>query len=769
MSTTPLQDLTVLEHSSSIAGAYAGRLLRDLGARVVRVGEDSLGKSEELDDYLAVGKAVHAATPVGDLPALARSLGADIVLLELPDAPGGDDAQVLRQFGEAVVVAITPWGLDGPWAGQGRPWSEFTVGLEAGSGSLRGSMDSYPITTGSSESLWVAGSMAAGAAVTAVQGGPGGRVIDLPLLETSVYTTNLFQDLAAAVVGTPADAMPYRTRLSPSVEPAADGWVGFNLASTANHQDFLVLIDRPDWLADEQMNNFMGRYARYEEWTTAVRDWTRQHTVAEIVEKAAAFRIPCAPVHNGETVLNDPQVVERGFYSALPNHGTGPEVLAPNPSLLIDGTRPARGTEPLSEATAHAEPAVVTPGLPFEGLRVIDLGTWWVGAYVGSTLGAFGADVVKVESTRRIDGARTLGGVPQSADHWWEQGNFYLGANFDKRNVSLDITQPEGRELLVKLIERADVLIENYAPRVLESVGLDWDAVHALNPRLVMLRMPAFGLTGPRRSMVGYAQTVEQFSGLCWRTGYPGGDPTNPQGPADPMGGANSFFALTSALRESRRTGRGLLVEAPLAEGALTMSAEQVLRWTGRGELLRATGNRSEDTDLQAVVAAAGNEQWVGFSVRSDDEFAALARVIGADDWLDDAAVADRAGRQANADRLEKQVAVWAADRSVTDVVEALIEAGVPAGQLRDCRFVHTHPHLEARGAYDVTDLPWAGTVPLPTLPFRRLGEPGWLTRRPPLLGEHTEEILAGELGLGSEELTRLAAQHVTGTAPVGS
>jgi crotonobetainyl-CoA:carnitine CoA-transferase CaiB-like acyl-CoA transferase len=757
---TPLAGIRVLEWSSTLAGGYAGRLLRDLGAEVTRVGgAATVGKDPELDVYLHEGKDAREVS-FEDLPSFAAAERADIVVLDLPDAPTGD---LVQSFGDAVVVAITPWGLDGPWAGSGRPWSEFTLQVESGSLTLRGSMESYPIATGSSESLWIAGTMAAGAAVAATQGGPQDRVIDVSLLEVTVYATNLFQDVAAAVVRTPSDSPAYRIRLSPSVEPAKDGWIGFNLASAQNHQDFLVLIERPDWLADEQMSTFIGRYMRYDEWTEAVRSWTTRHTVAEIVEVAAQYRIPCAPVHNGETILEDPQVRDRQFYGELPG---APGVLAPKPPMLFDGARAERSPSVTTGARPTASGA---SGAPFEGVRVLDLGTWWVGAYVGSTLGAFGADVIKIESTRRIDGARTLGGVPQTQDHWWECGNFYLGGNFNKRNVTLDLTQPEGRDILVRMIGQADVLIENYAPRVLESVGLDWDSVQAINPRLTMLRMPAFGLTGPRRSMVGYAQTVEQFSGLCWRTGYAGGDPTNPQGPADPMGGANSFFALAAALREARATGRGILVEAPLVEGALVMSAEQVLRWTSRHELMERRANRAEDADLQGMFPVQGADRWVGISITDDEQWAALARVIGAGHWLDDRDLATREGRHARADELEKQVAAWTAEQEGETAVQALLAAGVPAAVTADCRFIHQHPHLAARGSFEMVDLPYAGEVPLPTLPFRRVDHPSWLTRRPPLLGEHNDEVFRDELGLDDAVLADLAARQVIGTEPAGS
>ncbi|GAA3383376.1 CaiB/BaiF CoA-transferase family protein [Cryptosporangium minutisporangium] len=757
----PLTGVRVLEWSRSIAGGYAGRTLRDAGARVVRAGAPGSGPERPaLAAYLHSGKE-RTDADLADLPRVSREVDADIVLIELPDAP---DAELRAAFDDdRVVVFLTPWGLDGPWAGAGRPWSEFTLQAESGSLSIRGVLENDPLATGSAEPLWIAGAMAAGAAIAALQGGPDGRVLDVPLLEVSGYSTNLFIDVMAAVHGMPREPFLQRRRLTPSVEPASDGWVGFNLASVQNHEDFLVLIERPDYLADEEMKTHEGRYRRAAELTEAVRSWTRRHTVAEIVERAAAFRIPCAPVHNGRTILDDPQIVARDFYPDHPGGG----FREPAPPFLFDGERPAR-TGAAAAATGERPDRQLDRPAPFAGLRVLDLGTWWVGAYVGSLLGAFGADVIKVESTNRIDGSRTMGGLPPTRDHWWECSNFYLGANGNKRNVTLDLSQPDGVALLRELIASADVLIENYAPRVLESVGLDWAAVHELNPRLVMHRMPAFGLTGPRRSMVGYAQTVEQFSGLAWRTGYPDGDPTNPSGPADPMGAANSFFALAAAIYRSRRTGVGMLVESPLAEAALVMTAEQVIAWTGDRELLTAQGNRGSEAHLQGAFRARGTDRWVGISVLDEAQWTALTEVTGFRHWADETDLADRAGRRARAAALEKELSGWIAERDADDVVETLLAAGVPAARLIDARFLHEHPQLAGRGSYELTELPYAGTLALPTLPFRRVGQPQWMRRRPPTLGEHNAEILGGELGLSDERLADLERRGVIGTRPLG-
>ena len=755
----PLAGIRVAEWSRSIAGGYAGRMLCDAGARVILVGDAAaVLPRPSLRTYLHSGKVEQPGT-VRDLVAI----GADIVVIELDDAP---DQELLASFGEAVVVVITPWGLHGPWAGSGRPWSELTMQAESGSLAMRGLPTQPPLMTGSAEGLWIAGSMAAGAAVAALQGGTAHRLLDAALIEVTSYGTNLFQDIAASVSRTSPDTPPPRHRLNPSVEPASDGWVGLNLASAQNHQDFLVLIERFDWLDDPQMTSHYGRYLRYEEFTAAVRAWTRRHTVAEIVELASAFRIPCAPVHNGATIVDDPHVVARGFYQPNP---VDPGFVEPVPPFLFDGVRPRRGKEPRPATAAPARAEVPVDTLPFAGLRVIDLGTWWVGGYVGAALAALGADVVKVESTRHIDGARTLGGVAVTEDRWWECGNFYLGVNSDKRGITLDMTQPAGRELLVRLIADADVLIENYAPRVLESVGLEWDAIHQLNPRLVMHRMPAFGLTGPRRSMVGYAQTVEQFSGLCWRTGYEDGDPHNPSGPADPMGASNSFFALAAALLKTRGTGEGMLVESPLVEAAMVMASEQVIAWTAEGVQLQRMGNRDAIATPQGVFPTDKTERWVAITVVDDEQWRTLVDLTGLERWAADPDLRTLAGRRAQADRIEVELAEWTAGHDRGELVGRLLAAGIPAAEIRDSRFIHDHPHLAARGWYQPFDLPWRGVIPLPQLPVRPTSGAWAHRRRPPTLGEHNTEVLGGELGLDPEQLAALTADRVIGTVPEGA
>jgi len=774
-----LAGLRVLEVSETIAGAYAGKLFTDVGADVVLAepvgghrlrGRDQRGSADApLFAFLAAGKTATTR----DWVELADD--GDVVIVETAHLP---DLRLLKRLAErAVVVAITPWGLTGPFAESDRPWTEFTVQAEAGSLSNRGEPMSYPLALGGAETLWVAGSFAATAGLGALTGmarDGRGELVDVSLLEVTTYAATMFADVAATISGASHEPTVQRRRLIPSVEPAADGWVGFNLASAQNLEDFLVLIERPDWLADEDIKTYQGRYRRSAEFTAAVHSWTIQRTVAEIVEAAAMFRIPCSPVHSGTTILDDPQVKARGFYV----EDASGRFRQPSVPFLFDGVRPP-SARPLVEPRDDAgfalpiergrppEPGRPAGSLPLAGLRVVDFGNWWVGSLVGTILGSLGADVIKIESTRRVDGARMLGGTITDDELWWEYGWINLGANHNKRAVTLDFSTRQGRDLIERLIADADVLLENYAPRVLENVGLDWAGVQALNPRIVMLRMPAFGLSGPNRDMVGYAQTVEQYSGMCWRTGYPDGPPVNPSGPADPMGGSNAAFALFAALRQRERTGRGMLVEAPLVEAALTMTAEQVIEWTAHRKLLERDGNHLRGHAPQGVYAGAGAEQWLAISVVTDVQWHALAAFTGIPGW-DDLGLATAAGRWERRHQLDDDLSAWAAARDVAATAEQLVALGVPAARVVDQRFVHEHLQIAARGYFEDVDHPVHGLIPIPVLPFRYGRVSRWSHQAPPTVGQHNDEVLEKELGLSRAYVEQLADDGLIGCRPAG-
>ena len=267
--------------------------------------------------------------------------------------------------------------------------------------------------------------------------------------------------------------------------------------------------------------------------------------------------------------------------------------------------------------------------LPLSGLRILDLTAWWAGPAATNMLASLGAEVIHVESIQRPDGMRMAGGMFISQPQWWERSAIYLGANTNKRGLTLDLSSPAGREVVLRLIQECDAVVENFTPRVMGNFGLDWDTLHATNPRLILVRMPAFGLSGPWRDNTGFAQTMEQMTGLAWVTGYPDDQPLIQRGPSDPNAGMHAAFALLVALAEREVTGEGQHVEVTMIEAALNAAAEQAVEWGAYGRLLEREGNRAPSAAPQNLYACRGDEAWLTLSVRTDEQWEGLRAASG--------------------------------------------------------------------------------------------------------------------------------------------
>src|SRR4029077_1610459 len=212
------------------------------------------------------------------------------------------------------------------------------------------------------------------------------------------------------------------------------------------------------------------------------------------------------------------------------------------------------------------------------------------------------------------------------------------------RGITLDLSRPHGIALAKALIAKADVVVENFSPRVLDNLGLRYEDLARETPRLVMLRMPAFGLDGPWRDRTGFAQTMEQISGLAWVTGFADGPPVIPRGPCDPLAGMHAVLALLVALEHRRRTGEGQLVESTMVEAALNATADQVLERQAYGRLLGRDGNRGPVAAPQNLYACRGTEQWLALAVATDAQWSAFVEVLGRPAWALDPAFATHAG-----------------------------------------------------------------------------------------------------------------------------
>jgi crotonobetainyl-CoA:carnitine CoA-transferase CaiB-like acyl-CoA transferase len=582
--------------------------------------------------------------------------------------------------------------------------------------------------------------------------------------------------VSASVLG--ADrALPGRSIELPSIVPTADGLVGFCTITAQQFADFLVMIDLADLLEDADLASFAGRRRRRAEFLNIVHGWAATRTTEEIIELAAAMRIPVAPVGTPGTVTGIDHFRERGVF--VKNAAGTPQPRPPYRSEAFDTVAPGAVPAAPGEQEAPADwppragppapPRAVAGSGPLEGLRVIDFTAFWAGPTATHILAALGADVIKIEGLSRPDGMRFSGGPPPTHERWWECGSVFLSCNAGKRDVALELSKPGARDLVLRLIATADLVVENFSPRVMAGFGLEWAEIRQASPRVSMVRMPAFGLDGPWRDRVGFAQTMEQASGMAWLTGQADGPPLIPRGVCDPIAGLHAAFAALAALEVREATGQGMQVECAMVEAALNVAAEALLEACGNGRELRRDGNRGPGASPQGVYRCAGDDDWVALAVLDDAGWQGLAGALGRADLAGRGDLATEAGRRPAADELDAAIGVWTAGITAAEAEARLRQAGVAAARVLAAADLLTDPQLAARGFWEPVSHPVAGSFLTTGLPFRSAGAGEPRPRPPaPTLGQHNEEILTGILGLTAEEIRGLTERQVIGTRPAG-
>jgi len=772
----PLRGLRVLDFSTGIAGPYAARVLREAGAEVLKLEEPSgdplrewsasyqkLRPDEDagLFQFLNAGKegvACDLTTSAGR--ELLSDLAAEADLLIESFGPAGFARRGLRdiQVGHPglSVVSISWWGHEGPWAE--RPANEWTLQASIGMTARRGYPERGPVACGGRFGEWSAGSCAAVAALaawqTARQTGHGEHV-DLSVFESMLLCMTQYHTLDGQFR---PELLPAYVEC-PSIERTRDGWVGLACVTPPQWEAFCEMVERPDWAENPKLVSADERMKIRDTLHRDIIDWMAARTTAEVIEAAAIRRIPVAPVGDGMNFGEMEQMAARGLLESAPGG-----FLQPRPPIRLHGVErmplapaPARQPQPsaqFSAARAPVPPALRDGAKPLSGVRVLDLSAFWAGPMCTSTLAALGAEVIKVEAGKRPDGMRFVNTMP--LENFWEAGSIFHGANLGKRGITIALDTEEGVDLFLKLVAKADLVVENYSVRVMEQFGFTLDRLQSINPRLTLVRMPSWGLDGPWRDRVGFAMTIEQSCGLAWISGYE--DRPLTVNVCDSVGALHTTCGILMALEDTRRTGRGRLLEVPLVEPGLTIGADLIIE-ASRGHAIPREGNRGPLGTPQGCFRTSDDE-WIALSVETDAQWQAFAQAAEKPDWATDPRWQTVEGRREGQEILEAEIGLWAVGQSSQQAEQLLLDAGVPASIAVNAHRVLPNPQLAARGFLEDFEHVVTGSKQYPTLPWRpSFAADGWYESPPPTLGEHNREVLGSLLGLSTEELDGLEEQ----------
>ena len=789
-----LSHLNVAEICDDIAGATCGRQFAMWGATVVAIEPEEGSElrraapvfnvgSEQVSltwEYLGSNKRSVAL----DAQAVEFLGKADVVITDWSTsrlARAGIDLEELAH--NAIVLVLSSFGGSGPY----RDYQATDLVLQALSGfmALNGLPDREPLKaagTMPTQSVGVNAFIAGLAGLVERDRSGIGQVVEVSAFEAIASLTPL---LRAEYSG--LDDMRQGSPISGTFMFACvDGYISLNPSASRNWDDLLValgvdLAALPVGLQGTVTGTVARRF---------VESRTTSRSAPELFLLLNELRIACGHAKGATALLRDEHLADRGFFAVVDHPRLG-KVRFPGPPARMSATPvelpvPAPGIPGEGEKSKHVRKATAlrsTQGSmepPLTGVRVLDLTAAWLGPYATMLLADLGADVIKVESHHRPDVWRgaseprhaPVSGPPNWASHpvnpkahpWNVNANFN-SVNRNKRAIALDLTTTDGRELLLQLAENADLVLENFTPRVMDNFGLSYERLREVNPRIVMASFSGFGSSGRYRDFRANGATTDTTCGWAALTGYAGGPPTM-MGvmEADPTTGLQLAATAMAALVYARETGIGQRIDGSMFETCIGYVGEELLLTEVSGTDTARRGNRHQLMAPHGVFSCLGSDQWVAISVRNDAEWQGLVSVLGDGAGLRSPLFSTAQSRLANVEKLENALGDVTRRLSARQVMEALQGAGVPAGVVQNYTDVLRDPQLNARAWFQPITHPDMGTHRHNGFPWRFTRTPAVVHRHSPRVGEDSETVLRDELQVTPERLANLFQSGVTGT-----
>lgn len=767
----PLSGVRVLDATNRL-GAYGGRLLADFGADVVKIEPLGGGALRRVPPFVRGREGYSLAFAY--LEANKRGLGLDVgaessrqVLRELaanvdvilltptPAEPvvGFDAVETGVDWApeSAVVVVVTPFGATGPL----RDWRATHLTSCAMSGLLaqHGPVDGPPVVIPGEQMYAQVGVAVATSVLAALrEGGQGGarsrEVVDLSAHE--VLASNNFDVLAYTGASHIGARFPGGVNEYGGTWECADGQVMFFATNARQWESLLDLLGRPDELADPALSDPKERVSRIAEMIAALGPLIKRMGREDFVARGQELGLPSGLVNSMEEFVNDPQTRSRGFF--VPVDLGGEVIEAPGAPYLSTGSlveqyriaAPRPGELEVSDLLEEwsGERPTMPAAAPLSKIRVLSFGAALAGAFTASVLADLGADVVKIESPVHPDGVRAV--APPGAKPTVEPSGALTSPNFESfnrsvRSLAMDMRNPAAVELFLRLVESADVVLDNFSPRVMPKWGLGHERLAAANPRLVQLSITGFGHTdGPRSHYVAYGGTVCSFVGLTHMWGY--GHQTH----FDYVAQSHGVLATLAALSARDRTGEGMFVDLAMIEAGSTLMGPMILDWTVNGHETARPGNVVAGSTWSGVVRCSGVDNWIAIEAESQQDWESLVGTIG------------HPGPASDSTAFDDALAEWLVDKTAFQAARILQAAGVPAAPVQNAEDLYRDPQLRARRGLIELPHPDLGPIEFIAPVHRLMSAPPVAPTGAPRLGAHGAEILETWLGLDERERDEL-------------
>lgn len=391
-----------------------------------------------------------------------------------------------------------------------------------------------------------------------------------------------------------------------------------------------------------------------------------------------------------------------------------------------------------------------------QGVRIADFSWVWAGPLATLLLSFLGAEVIKIESRKRIDQTRHGSITTGDSFNDYNASPIFNNANLNKKGVSIDLSRPEGADLAKRLVSVSDVVVENMRPGVMDKLGLGYKDLVKVRPDIIMLSSSGFGSSGPYREYAGYAPIFAAFGGLAYLTGYEDGEPNTMSGVMDLRVGTVSAFALLAALVHRQKTGEGQYIDLSSSECVSTLVGAELMQYTMNKTSPFRCGNQDSIMAPHNCYRCKGDDKWISIAVATDEEWQAMCRVMGNPAWATDEAYASACGRWKNRKELDTHISGWTKNYTHYEAMSLLQSAGVAAMPSFSAEEILSDPHIKARGMINEVEHPVMGKKVVLNPSWKLSETPARIRKPSPLLGEHNVEVFGNLLGMTKDEIKKL-------------